>query len=75
MIYKFTLIFLDFKFLKDSHDEDNNYNNLLLQVPTVLQHETLLTQSTTVSSTPFDTIKWSAQVLKYLRRIRAKNWI
>lgn len=50
-------MFLDFKFLKDSHDEDNNYNNLLLQVPTVLQHETLLTQSTTVSSTPFDTIK------------------
>lgn len=30
VIYKFTLMFLDFKFLKDSHDEDNNYNNLLL---------------------------------------------
>lgn len=52
--YKFTLMFLDFKFLKDSHDEDSNYNNLLLQIPTVFQHGTLLTQhSTTVSHHPF----------------------
>lgn len=47
-------MFLDFKFSKDSQDEDNNYNNLLLQVPTVFQHGTLLTQHfTTVYPDPF----------------------